>query len=185
MNRDEPEPEPERGGETQTGPHSRFLGALDAHKHITDKETRTTQTLRLMPWYYLFFVTTGFMLVIALGEITGHVHAAAVAKSLVTRWVAGSLLGGTFTAYGAMRLRRKLQEKPKGRSLQPRKRARGNSTCTRQVQHPPRDRPHAVGLPSGRDGNRQRHERPHGKKPTPRHGDRHQHPQQGGGQSHG
>lgn len=167
------EPEPERESETR----SRFLGALDAHKYVTDQESRTTQTLRLMPWYYVFFVTAGIMLVVVLGEVTGHVHAGAVAKSVVMRWVGGSVLGGTFATYGAMRLRRTIQKTPKVRSLQPRKRARRNSTCTRQVQqYPPRGRPNTVGLPTGRDGNRQRHERPYGKKLTSRHDDRHQHP---------
>lgn len=103
---------PEREGETR----SVILGALNAHKHVTDEESRTTQTLRLMPWYFTFFVTAGIMVIIALGEITGHVHAAAVAKSVVMRCIGGSVAGSGLLAYGTMRVRRMLRARSKTRS---------------------------------------------------------------------
>lgn len=176
MSDDEPEPERE--------PHSRFLGALDAHKHVTDDRSRTTQTLRLMPWYFRFFIAGCIALIvlcviglIGLAELSGHLHGSASPLAIM-RWAGGSVLGSTLITYGTMRLRRKLRKRPKTRELQPRTRARGKSACPRQVvqQHPPRGRPNPVGLPPGRDGNRQRHERPHGEKTAPRHDDRHQHP---------
>jgi hypothetical protein len=179
---DEPEPDAEPEPEPET--RSRFLGALDAHKYVTDEESRTAQTLLLLPWYFRFFVTAcvfAFMglivLVIAVGEVTGHIHASVVAKSVVMRWVGGSVAGATVTTYGAMRVRRWIQGTPEVRSPKRRKRARGKSPCPRQVQQQAsRGRPNPVGLPPGRGGNRQRHERPYGQKATPRNDDRHQRP---------
>lgn len=150
-----------------------FLGLLDTHEYIADDENRTTQTLRLMPWLYLFFLTTCVVAVVLVAAVTGHLHAAVIARSTLVRWTVGSVLGASAITRCTMAVRRRVRKEPKRLTRRRRGRRKGQSACTQQVkQASAHGRVYAARLPAGRDGNRNRHQRPHGQKSTPRNDNR-------------
>lgn len=127
---------------------SKFLGVLDTIEHITDKEERTTQALRFMPWAAAFSVILLAAVLLGVDMVTAHAHAGDIAKSAVVRWSFGTIVCSTGAAAAVAKSRRAAKKRA-AKAASPDS-GGSRSACPRQARQGPYRRcVHPVGTPSG------------------------------------